>query len=389
MISRIFDRFKRINGNIVTYETKFLSIGYDRHSQNLIQFRLLGLWLYKIKNGRKYIFGVATKFDPKQILFDFLKDLESNGNLENKDRIVFLFNNTGETSFLLSSISLDSRDVLDKTLLIGTTFYHDQLAKIYCPNCDYHSANHLRWINLNWSEESPFIYRKIKVYLPGCFSYFREYEKEIRDCGKNDYCEHFYSRFIKFQSLNGKCKLFKPEISIETIRIANEKLKFQNINRPFILICSESSSNEEISDQFWITLSKEIYTLGYDVIFNSSRNSMACSFGHNFYTTFEESFVLASKAKAIVGIRSGILDLILPFVNTMIAIYTPFRYRSDELPVIEAEKVQKAFTLKKLPTAKNKKIQEYIVEDLSSFDVNNAVKNILELLKKSINASNS
>ncbi|RHJ31534.1 hypothetical protein DW133_07910 [Sutterella sp. AM11-39] len=52
----------------------------------------------------------------------------------------------------------------------------------------------------------------------------------------------------------------------------------------------------------------------------------------------------------------------------MIVLYTPFKFRSRELPIMTAAKVQKAFSLKEIPCKHKCNINELIIENPENVD---------------------
>lgn len=79
--------------------------------------------------------------------------------------------------------------------------------------------------------------------------------------------------------------------------------------------------------------------------------------------TLQEAFVIAQHAHAVIGLRSGLLDLLSMTGTPIHAIYTSFKKRID-FPPMSAEHVKTGFDLEKLPKEIRKsKIYSYLYCD--------------------------
>lgn len=144
-----------------------------------------------------------------------------------------------------------------------------------------------------------------------------------------------------------------------------------------MVLSNESFSNEQLPVNFWLNLTHAFKRNGFDVVFNARINMTDNCLGHNFFTTFGESMALVQKARAVVGLRSGWLDLINPVCRQTIAIYTPFRNRGSIAP-LSAHKVQKAFSLELLPDHEQNRISEWVIETPEAFDENALIQRIVD-----------
>lgn len=152
-----------------------------------------------------------------------------------------------------------------------------------------------------------------------------------------------------------------PDIPQWAAELADKKIESLNIKKPFVLICNETFSNMNFPDTFYQELTKACRSLGYDVLFNSMTLTGANMYGHTTHSSIAEAMYFAHRARCVIGIRSGLLDILLPYCQSMISVYTPFKERW-RFPTVEANRVHAAFTLKKLPVIKPSQLHEIIVD---------------------------
>ena len=96
--------------------------------------------------------------------------------------------------------------------------------------------------------------------------------------------------------------------------------------------------------------------------------------------SIQELVVIASHAEFVIGIRSGILDVIASNAKSIIALYTPFRKRSG-FNELSAEKVLAAFSLSKISFENKPDIREFIISDNTSIlEITNHIPSVNEHL---------
>lgn len=357
-----------------------LIVEKDLFHREISLVRFLGMPIFKYvpqrDNSHVRICGLRVRKDPRQLVVNRLRLWESLGLLQGVSRIVFLFNNTGETSFLLSSLAADPT-AKDNTILVCTAPYHRQLTECYAPGFRILEALDLRWVHLVLKEEKlSFQFSGKEVLLPGLCPYFIHFEQAVRNAADGQE-EHFFARFQRVQMLDQRKGSLRPHLSADNYLWAQRKLSNNNVREPFVVLSNASFSNEQLPVNFWLNLTHAFKRKGFDVVFNARINMTDNCLGHNFFTTFGESMALVQKARAVVGLRSGWLDLINPVCRQTIAIYTPFRNRGSIAP-LSAHKVQKAFSLELLPDHEQNRISEWVIETPEAFDENALIQRIVD-----------
>lgn len=125
---------------------------------------------------------------------------------------------------------------------------------------------------------------------------------------------------------NSKAKEFiysAPKFSPEAIQRV-ESIQGLNLEN-FVLLQPEAKSVLPIDEEFWKKLAVEIRAKGYDIFVNT-KNGTPTDLGFSEVLTVEEVTYLASKSKAIIGLRCGILEVFSILKRPMHVLYTPHRF---------------------------------------------------------------
>jgi len=136
-----------------------------------------------------------------------------------------------------------------------------------------------------------------------------------------------------------------------------------------VILYPVSYSAPLLPNEFWEKLAEEIKKKGYNVATNVVGNEKEIKGTIPLYTSIEEKFASAEIAGTVIGIRSGIFDVISYVYCKKIIIYT---YALDELGRKEIN-----CSIKYLPH--RGKIKEIFVNNHSTKSILNKV---LKILKK-------
>lgn len=290
-----------------------------------------------------------------------IKDIK-NEKLKHYDHVFVLFNNLGETRLFLESL----RDLVpDNSLFVYTKRYHGELLKMILPNKE--TLFYPEFFSVHFQRDaSPVLNSNPTVHLIGCIDYFKEYETSMQTMD-TAHIPHFYRNYL--EKVGGaigypvKPKTVKPLKVLELERKrALEKIEILIGRSKFVIVCNETFSNINLKPAFYRELCRQLYAQGYKVLFNSTGINSSNCLGIASSMSIQELVEIASYAEFVIGIRSGILDVLASNAKAIVALYTPFRKRPgfDEL---SAEKVLAAFTLSKVDFENKPKIREIIVDD--------------------------
>lgn len=319
------------------------------------EFRILGIpfWKKKIKQGfeKYYLFAIVffQKSSRKFLYNTILKEIP------NKYEHIFInFNCSGETYLFLSYINPPPNSVF-----IATRKYHVDLCRMMHPGieCIYlPDVINLRSFDDIYKEE----YKDKTFYNILPFNHFVKLEKDLRQ-GKDI---HYCKAICETMELKYSTEANLPVISEEVKQSALNKANRIGLNlEKFVFLCPESQSNENPAKDYWINLTNEFYTQGYDIFINTMFLDPDYGVGKTCFLTFDEAYYIASLSKQIIGLRSGFIEVLTTIKNVPITcLYTDFKDRGKLKP-IDAETVLKGFSLKYLPNVNINNITEECINE--------------------------
>ncbi len=288
------------------------------------------------------------------------------------DDVYILNANSGETFLFLAYFAKEfiKQNNSQKPLFIATQKYHIDILRLYCPEIPY---LYIKGLRISTSANT-WEYENRRFFLIFSRSHFEQVEIDIKN---NDINSVHYFNEIK-QTLN-LTKQDKPEpIICEKVQLSmNKKIQAINLNlNSFILLAPEAKSCIELQHSFWVKLVNELKNKGLDIFLNITNPQNMIKNCKTANLTFEEMFYLAQKAKAIISLRSGLSEFLLP-ANTMnIALYTPFRHLKSYS--LDTQKVISGFSMLKLPNVDSGKIYEINTEEFQNENI--LIQKILTIL---------
>lgn len=274
-------------------------------------------------------------------------------------RIFVLFNNLGETRLALEHLK---GKISDTCLIVYTKRYHKQLLEMILPDIDNMFYPEYFSVHLSNKAKEEYFIGNCRISLLGLISYFKNYERLIQL--STDGCvRHFYFNYVS-SILREKQVVNIPPLILqkESINSAREKLNFLIGKNKFVIICNETFSNQNLSPEFYQELCRMLYQQGYKILFNSTGINKSNSLGISSFLSIQELLEIASHAEFVIGIRSGILDVLASNCSHIVAIYTAFKIRPG-FDSLSAEKVLEAFSLKKIPFQNTPRIDEVIISN--------------------------
>ncbi len=376
-----FLRKEQLNGEC--YKVKYLgglwSLKFDL-KDCIIQYRLLGLKVIKAKfNSGSIIYKILgllpikTRFGVKKFLLEILaKYLKQKTDLTERD-VVGLFNRSGETFFIFRHMDkFLQKNNIKNPIFISPTPYLNDIVKMY--QNDYTFINvPLAFFELHFhSNKKEPLTPTSNFFEVLNDAHFYELENAVQK-GENKY---FITEIYKRMGID-TISPQEASISPEAIISAETKLARLNIKDKFIFIAPDAKSNGTMSNQFWEKLAIQLYNSGYDILYNSLPKKQQNSFDKYCFLTLEEARYIAQKASCVIGVRSGLLDVITSPNTKIQCIYLPFLERGKLRPM-SAQKVMDTFSLKKLPNVNPYNIIEYDGEQITPNQLLNGIMNKLK-----------
>ena len=374
---------KKINIKNDIYKEKLLGgLLYKKVnlSSNTIIYRILGLKFMSCKFELGYpkikLFNFITikgSYQQTQaILIPILLEyLNQNLELEYYD-ILPLYNRIGETYLTLHHIKAYNKKYNVKNpIFISCYEYYKSITNLFSFNIPFVKVpiifKELYFVGLSTIE-----YKNMKYHELISHRYFIEFEKELQ----NDKKSKFYANLLSKININEKPQ--NIEFRQETIDNVNDKIKFLDIKQPFIFIIPSARSNDTMSEKFWEYLPLKLNNLGYDLFFNTIPYNVPNSAYKHCHLSLDEAKYMCTKASAIIGIRSGLMDLVLNKTSKIFCFYKKFKDRGI-FPELDANKVKETFTLKQLPEANEENIHEYNAEDMEEKEIlDDVISNLIK-----------
>lgn len=280
--------------------------------------------------------------------------------------IYVLFNNLGETRFSLEYFKCN---LPDNCLFVYTKKYHEQLLEMILPGTDRVFYPEYFSVHLQKDAKEKYIIGDCRIILLGLISYFKRYERLIGSSSLSE-IPHFYINYMR-EVLGVQYTVEIPPLVVQDLifNSAKEKLNLLIGGSKFVIICNETFSNQNLTAEFYQELCRSLYKRGYKILFNSTGINKSNSLGISSYLSIQELVAISAHAEFVIGIRSGIFDLLSSNCSRIVALYTPFRVRSgfESLP---AEKVLHAFSLKMIPFKNTPRIDEVIIDNNNSLSKN-------------------
>ncbi len=326
---------------------------------------------YKIKNSKKKIFfRVFPRFSFQEKFF------EEAIKLDNKCTDFYITKQASGEPYLLTYLidDLIKKDNAKKPMVIGIKKYHKDIFYMFANNIKCDIVQTIGYNAIQMFPEKEYIYKKRKfhIYLPSYF--FKNFYEEVTK--KSD--KHYFSEIRNFLELEPKdnCEYSKNVcIAPEKYDSLQQKIKNSGLNENnFIYMAPEATACKDYDENFWLELITRLKNAGFDIYLNTLKKYKHLSnIVKIFDTDFQETYLLASKAKSIVALRCGMIEMLTTLDKKMDVIYTGYKKRNT--PTIE---VLSSNSLTKLPNIKAN-INEYNTDLIQKEElINKIITNILE-----------
>jgi len=275
------------------------------------------------------------------------------------DDVYILHANSGEAYLFFAYCvkSVLKKNNSKKPLFIATQDYHVDILKMYLPNanCIYLEDFYTRTKSDKWYVKGH------NCYMIFSSNHFHNVEK---DAHKKEIGQvHYLSSINKTLEISEK-DYTKPivKISQEVKQTLNAKIKPLNLNlQNFVIIAPEAQTCEELPTSLWKNIVKELQKRGFDIFLNIVDKNSSIEGCKTVFLNYQEAFALAQKAKAVISLRSGFTEFLLPTEIPNITVYTKFRKRKKL--AFSVEKTISAFSMHKFPFINHDLVCELNIDD--------------------------
>ena len=207
-------------------------------------------------------------------------------------------------------------------------------------------------------------FQNVTFYTPLSYDYFGNVEKNILN-NKKHYYEMLQSNIL--YHLDDK-SITRPNIKNSSIIQDYYKNALEEC---FIIISPEAATLDSIPYDFWYKLAQKLKLAGYNILINTNNphfiiEGCISSFDKNL--SVKEMFELSKYAKAIIGLRSGFLEILIENSQKLsFVVYQPFNCFAQNK--MSATEVLKGFSIKKLPFINPELINEYNFESCDDYNI--------------------
>lgn len=295
------------------------------------------------------------------------------------DDVYILHSNSGEVYLFFAYLAKNflKKNNSQKPLFVATKKYHIDILKLYYPEANYIFIN-----NLRLKTQSNFWKRREhNYYIIFSGNHFEKVESDIKN--SNIWGVHYFQSMIKTLNLTEKDYSY-PKIFTDNnlLNNLNEKIKGVNLNlNNFVILAPEAMTCTELPKIFWTKLVSKLIYENFDIylnITNPSNNIAGCK---SLDLNYREAYFLALKAKAVISLRSGFSEFLLPTQIPNIALYTKFRNRIKN--VFSIDKGLQAFSMYKIPFVKKENIYEINTDNFNNENL--LVNQVMNVLNKMVN----
>lgn len=301
-------------------------------SPQLTEYKMCGMPILKIKNTetsiKKYFLGIQFKCIHKsaeQINSSFYKYFSQLYPYEKATNVQVILNHIGEAVIYARTLPF----WLKKDSIVVATFKsHSEIFKMFAPEQKVLLVDR----------------KKYPVRLETSFSKNGQnftavlFDEKLREI--NDSHLSFWKNWEKYLNTDfTKLKFSKALISEQDRQNVQEKLRQKGLNQQnLVLFFPKAQSIDNMPPVFWKNLEKKLRQRGFEILYNSNEFSLA------------EIYVLAKKVKAIIGMRSGVFDMLCELKTPQFVIYGHNSYHNDLQPM---------YSLFNFPFASQNNIFEY------------------------------
>lgn len=259
--------------------------------------------------------------------------------LKGHDSVYVLLANIGESVvFLKLAKAYFKKNNSQTPIIIGTQDYHKELVEMLCPDIPVKIIKNTK-LPLNRPE---FRVKNCLIKLAFPKFYYDNVENNLRD--KSAQQKHFTAHILTYLGLS-ESDFSKDEIKTteKEKQVLLKKVKRIGLNVDnFVFLSPEANTCEELDIAFWEKLKKEMKDI--DIFCNVTRNLEKYKNFKRCKLSLKEVYILAQLSKEIIGIRSGLMDLLADIEKPMKIIYTAKRKREGFFP-LTAEEMLAGFTL--------------------------------------------
>lgn len=194
---------------------------------------------------------------------------------------------------------------------------------------------------------------------------------------------HYLASILKTLNLTEK-DFSKPQVmpSVKSQKVlSNAVNKMQLQLNDFIILAPEALTCEDLPITFWQKVVHELKNKNFDIYLNITKPTNYIEGCKHYNLGFKEVFFLAQKAKAVISLRSGFSEFLLPTGIPNISVYTKFRKKTKN--AFSVDKGIEGFSMLKIPFVDKNKVCEINAELYKNED--ELVRQVIDSLEIMLN----
>ena len=351
------ERIQNILGNFI-YTKKIKS---DVKESKI--FKILGFSIFErtIENDICSHYCLGKLISSKHLADLFFANKLKTINFDYDD-VYILHSNSGEIYLFFAYLAKAflKKNNSQNPLFIATRRYHIDILKLYYPEAKYIFIPKLRFK----TQSDIWKMAEHTFYILFSENHFRKVEENIK-IQENGHV-HYFKSMLKTLNLTEK-DFCKPEVfnDIDLENKLNKKINKINLKTDnFVILAPEAVTCSVLPKIFWVKLVQKLNQ--YEIYLNITNKNNNISGCKTLDLNYREVYLLAKKAKAVISLRSGLSEFLLPTAIPNIVIYTKFKKRVKN--AFSVDKGIEGFSMSKIPFVDSTKICEINADNFKDED---------------------
>ena len=327
--------------------------------QELKEVRFLGISILKIivKKSKNEIikkYQIFSKSFERQFLDTIVQNIPPEHDL-----IYFIRpGRLGEAHLLNFMIDeINEKYNAKNPCIVSNDKFHENLYEIYLDIPFYH-------VNMDWKYVNIAITKKNYKYKGRKIKIFHSTYQESMDIHNNKFAQNVGKDYpTEIRELTGVTKFKNKQQKFSNDTIESLESKTINLNKnKFVLLMPEAHSMKSLTSKFWYELKNKLEEAGYDIFVNTITGTS--TLGHSAILNIAEVTYLATLAKSVISLRSGLTEVISSHKTPKHVIYTPHKCNP-----VSASEMMRNSSLNHYPMVDKNTVFEYNTDELSETQI--------------------
>lgn len=318
----------------------------------------------EFKNLKESYFFILPQKGFKEKILD---DVILNGKLKKNETVILTRSSLGEIYILANTLTGSSLYKKEKiSCLISNKEAVKDIFQLFCPQLD------VKYLPLQdfyqYLPKNFYKYKNINFIIYCSYNFFNEFYDRIYNGEKLNFIEALQQEYI---GNTQKIFINSPNIKNATFKHSIELFSKNYDLENLIIILPEANSCTPYNLKFWRALIKILQKNNYNVFVNSLTPEKYGLHYKQKFLSILDLYIIATKAKCIIGLRNGLIDILSSISNNthFHVLYTRHPGRNH----ICITKYINAYSVKYLPNVNINNIYEYNTEEMNEKEIMNHI----------------